>query len=150
VTIIPFTKPDGTLDVNALLSAFTTFYRENSAIWLNQFEYKEAGPHLLMMAFLQRVINGGGVIHREYALGTGRVDILIRWRDQTIVIELKIRHSAKTMSQGLLQTARYMDSSCATAGHLLIFDRDLKKTWDEKIFQLKEAVNGKIIYIWGL
>lgn len=149
-TSAPFTKPDGSLDVKALLSAFTTFYRENSAIWLNQFEYKEAGPHLLVMAFLQRVINGGGVIQREYALGTGRVDILICWRKQIIVIELKLRHSAKTMSQGLLQTARYMDNSSATEGHLLIFDRNQKKTWDEKIFQLQEAVNEKIIHVWGL
>jgi len=61
-----------------------------SEIWLNRFEYKESGPYLLMMAFLQRVINGGGSINREYALGRKRVDILIIWKNQRIVIELKI------------------------------------------------------------
>ncbi len=103
-----------------------------------------------MMAFLQRVINGGGVLQREYALGTGRVDILIRWRQQAIVIELKIRHHAQTVLEGLQQTARYMDSSGADEGHLVIFDRDQNKTWQEKIFQLTEAVNGNIIHVWGL
>ncbi len=42
-------------------------------------EYKEAGPHLLLQAFLQRIINGGGRIHREYALGRKRTDLFIEW-----------------------------------------------------------------------
>jgi hypothetical protein len=149
-TSTPFIKPNGVLDTEALLEAFTLFYRENSAIWLKQFDYKEAAPHLLMMAFLQRVINGGGTLQHEYALGTGRVDILIRWRQQTIVIELKIRHSVQSVADGLQQTARYMDSSGATEGHLVIFDRDPNKPWEEKIYHLTESVNGKIIHVWGL
>ena len=148
--IAPFQKSDGSLNVPALLEAFTVFYRENSAIWLEKFEYREAGPHLLMMAFLQRVINSGGTIQREYALGTGRVDILIRWREQVIVIELKLRHSARTLSEGLQQTAQYMDRSHASEGHLVIFDRDTNKSWDEKIFHLTEIASGKTIQIWGM
>src|SRR5947199_141310 len=78
-----YQNTNGTLNVNKLLEAFTQFYREHSAVWLEKFAYKEAGPHLLLMAFLQRVINacpelsrrGGGTIHREYALGRGRVDL---------------------------------------------------------------------------
>lgn len=148
-TNIPFKKADGSLDVVLLLKAFVEFYRENSAIWLERFDYKEAGPHLLMMAFLQRVINGGGTLQREYALGTRRVDILLRWRQQTIVIELKIRHSAGSISDGLQQTADYMDSSGAHEGHLVLFDRDPKKSWNEKIYHLTEAIDGKIIHVWG-
>ncbi len=30
--------------------------------------YLEAGPQLILQAFLQRVLNGGGRISREYAL----------------------------------------------------------------------------------
>ena len=55
-----------------LLEGFTEFYRETSEVWLERVEYKKAGPQLLLLAFLQRLVNGGGRIHREYALGTKR------------------------------------------------------------------------------
>jgi hypothetical protein len=110
-----YINTDGSLNIHKMLTEFTQFYRENSAIWLERFAYKEAGPHLLIMAFLQRIINGGGRINREYALGRDRVDLLILWKTQRIVIELKIWHSTtKTLLNGLEQTARYMDTSHAT------------------------------------
>ena len=57
----------GGIDMNGLLKAFQEFWRENSEIWMEKYEYKEAAPHLILQAFLQRVINGGGEILREYA-----------------------------------------------------------------------------------
>lgn len=148
-TVTPFRRADGSLDVKKLIQAFVDFYRENSAIWLEKFDYKEAGPHLLLMAFLQRVINGGGTLHREYALGSRRVDILLRWGKQTIVIELKINYGSSSLPTGLQQTASYMDASSAHEGHLIIFDRNPHKTWEEKIFHLTESIDGKIIQVWG-
>ncbi|MBT4837464.1 MAG: AAA family ATPase, partial [Methylococcales bacterium] len=67
------------LDMNKLLTAFQQFYRENSESWIERFDYKEAGSQLLMQAFLQRIINGGGRIFREYALGRKRTDLCIEW-----------------------------------------------------------------------
>lgn len=145
-----FVNPDGSLDVKKLLISFTDFFRENADFWLERFDYKEAGPHLLLMAFLQRVINGGGSINREYALGMRRVDLLIVWKKQRIVVELKILRGPKTVSEGLEQTAAYMDMSHATEGHLVIFDRRPGRTWDEKIYQKEEVVNNKTITVWGL
>ncbi len=139
---------DGSLNMQALLKAFTQFYRENSAIWLEKFAYKEAGPHLLMMAFLQRVINGGGHIHREYALGTQRVDLLISFKKQRIVVELKIAHGLKYLQDGLAQTAQYMDTAHATEGHLVLFDPS-NASWDDKIYERQEQVNEKTIAVWG-
>ncbi len=145
-----YVNPDGSLDMHKMLAAFTQFYRENSAIWLEKFAYKESGPHLLIMAFLQRIINGGGKIHREYALGTDRVDLLITWKTQRIVVELKVWHSkTKTLIRGLEQTAGYMDTSNATEGHLVIFDKR-EKSWEEKIYTRQEKVEDKTITVWGL
>src|SRR4029079_10244307 len=129
-------------DAAKLIQGFSDFFRENSDIWLDKFEYKEAGPHLVMMAFFQRVINGGGVIQREYAIGTRRVDLLIKWGAQKIVIELKILRNKDTVTDGLKQTEDYMDGCGATEGHLIVFDRDVNKTWEEKIFTRNETVNG--------
>jgi hypothetical protein len=146
--------------MHKLLEKFTNFYRENSATWLADFQYKESGPHLLMMAFLQRVINGlsaealakeeGGTIHREYALDRKRVDLLLHWHTQRIVIELKVKRGNKTLEEGLLQTAEYMDIANATEGHLVIFDPISTKSWDEKIFTQQHVVGKYTITVWGM
>ena len=69
---------DGRLDFSKLLNGFQQFFRENSEIWIERFDYKEAGPQLLMQAFLQRIVNSGGRIDREYGLGR-RTDLLVQW-----------------------------------------------------------------------
>ena len=74
-------------------------------------------------------MNGGGVIEREYALGRGRTDLLIRWpqggRTRKFVVECKLRRRGlePTIAEGLAQTRGYMDRCGAEAGHLIVFDR---------------------------
>ena len=147
---------DGSLDIPKLMTAFTEFYRENSDVWRERFAYKESGPHLLLLAFLQRIVNGGGKIHREYGLGRKRVDILIQWpaypeiTQQRIVIELKVLRGEKTLTDGLQQTAEYMDTNASTEGHLVIFDAASTKSWDEKVYTKNCTHAGKHITVWGL
>ena len=74
-----YVDADGGLEVVKLLAAFQTFFREHAEHWVARFDYREAGPQLLLQAFLQRVVNGGGRIEREYGLGRGRTDLLIVW-----------------------------------------------------------------------
>ncbi len=74
-----YVDADGGLDVRKLLAAFQTFFREHSEHWSQRFQYQEAWPQLLLQAFLQRVVNSGGRIEREYGLGRGRTDLLIVW-----------------------------------------------------------------------
>lgn len=145
-----YQNTDGSLNMHKILESFTQFYRENSAIWLEKFDYKESGPHLLMMAFLQRIINGGGKIHREYALGRKRVDLLITFGTQRIVVELKIKRGEKTLPEGLIQTTEYMDTNDATEGHLVIFDPNPNISWNEKIYHKKEKFNTLSIDVWGM
>lgn len=143
-----YTDGMGNLQMHKLLERFTQFYRENSIDWLKNFDYKESGPHLLLMAFLQRIMNGCGDIRREYALGNRRVDLLALWKDQKIIIEIKINYGADTLPKGLAQTASYMDTCGATEGHLVIFDKDPSKSWEEKISHYDEQFNGKAITVW--
>jgi hypothetical protein len=145
-----YKNPDGSLNFSALMQAFTQFFRENSEAWLQGTKYKEAGPHLLMMAFLQRIINGGGEISREYALGHKRVDLFIKWGHQKIVVEIKIRHAQSTLSQGLEQAIQYSDKVGATEAHLVIVDRDSTKTWEEKISCEDVTVQGRKMMVWTL
>ena len=151
-----YVKDDGLLDMEKLLSAFQEFFRENSDSWIQQFDYREAGPQLLLQAFLQRIVNGGGSIHREYGLGRMRTDILILWPYdkgvQKVAIELKILYKSleKTVRAGLEQTWQYMDRCAADSGHLVIFDRSEKRSWDEKIFVRKESFKNAEINVWGM
>ena len=107
--------------------------------------YREAGPQLLLQAYLQKVANGGGRIEREYALGRGRVDLLIVWprggRDWRFVVECKVRHDGleRTIREGVEQTRDYMDRCGAEPGHLAVFDRSPSRTWEEKIFRRQES-----------
>ena len=150
-----YVNPAGGLESGQLLAAFQQFFREHSQSWLELFGYKEAGPQLLLQAFLQRIVNGGGRIVREYGLGLQRVDILILWPRpqgmQRIVIECKILRGRleTTLAEGLPQTAGYMDRCNADAGHLVIFDRS-KKPWKEKVFRRSEEFEGLPIEVWGM
>jgi len=152
-----YVRKDGFLDMNLLISAFQEFFREHSQSWEERFHYREAGPQLLMQAFLQRIVNSGGRVEREYGLGRKRTDLFVIWRNgkdiQKIVIELKIRRSQALESiikEGIIQTREYMDRCGTSEGHLIIFDRDEGKTWDEKIFQREEIFQGVKITIWGM
>jgi type II secretory pathway predicted ATPase ExeA len=141
---------NGRIDMDFLMEDFQKFWRENSAIWVERYDYKEAAPHLVMMAFLQRVINGGGQIAREMAAGTGRIDLCLTYEEQKYPIELKIRHGEKSLRAGLEQTARYMDTCGCSEGWLAIFDRNPDAKWEDKIYTKKEAVDGKTVTVVGL
>jgi hypothetical protein len=104
-------------------------------------------PQLVLMAFLQRVVNGGGQhpdhrfasgpgprIDREYGVGRGRIDLLVRWPYQTPAgkrawqreaIELKVRHPGDPdpLAEGLAQLDGYLDRLGLDAGVLVVFDR---------------------------
>ncbi len=147
-----YLNEDRRLNMVKLLQSFQQFFRENSEAWLERFQYKEAGPQLLMQAFLQRITNGGGRIDREYGLGRRRTDLLLHWQDQRIVIELKILYQGldATIDKGLEQTADYMDKAAATEGHLVIFDRSENTPWSEKVWQRETEYSQQKIILWGM
>jgi hypothetical protein len=134
-------KPDGSLDMDELLREFQTFWRENSEMWEEKMNYTEAFPHLLLMAFLQRVLNGGGRIDREYAAGRGRTDLLVEYNAKRHVIEIKLiyeKQSPDTIkAKGLEQTTKYRDTVAPDASaYLVIFDRRTEtkeKPWEERL-----------------
>ena len=148
--------PDGQLDMDKLLAAFQQFFRQHAQHWVERFDYKEAGPQLLLQAFLQRIVNGGGRVEREYGLGRQRTDLLLVWPyssgTQIVVLELKLLRQSlsQTITDGLRQTWAYLDKTEAAEGHLIIFDRHPERPWSEKIFRRQESFNGQMITVWGM
>ena len=145
---------DGRLMMDRLMEAFQGFFREHSEHWVGRFDYREAGPQLLLQAFLQRVVNAGGRIEREYGLGRGRLDLLIEWgpRRQREAVECKlIRKSLeRTIAEGLEQLGVYMRRCGVAEGHLVVFDRSEDRSWDEKVFRREESVDGRKVTVWGM
>ncbi len=153
---------DGRLDFRGLLSGFQQFYRENSEVWNKRAIYEEAAPQLLLQAWLQRVVNGGGRLEREYALGRGRADLFVRFfrhvegkrEEQRFVVEMKIvrRSLEKTIEDGLRQTAEYADRCQADEAHLVVVDPTpaSERSWEEKVFVEERDFGGRPITVWGM
>ncbi len=140
---------EGKLDMNGLLRGFQEFWRENADIWVDKYDYREAAPHLILMAFLQRVVNGGAHIDREFALGRKRLDLCVQMGAHRYPVELKLRYSDKAEANGLAQLAEYMDACGANEGWLVIFDRRPERTWDERIFWRTFEPGGRTIHVVG-
>ncbi len=156
-----YQNADNSINMEKLLLDFQQFFRQNADGWIGRFDYAEAGPQLLLQCFLQRIVNGGGYIDREYGLGRKRTDLLIRkpltdgygGPVQRIVLELKIKRGEleKVIEKGLEQTSEYMDlAGSVDEGHLIIFDRTQEKTWDERIWHRPYSYQGRTIVVWGM
>jgi hypothetical protein len=147
-------KNNGMLDMDALLKEFQIFWRNNSEIWEEQTDYHEVFPHLLLMAFLQRVTNGRGRIEREYAAGRRRMDLAIEYSGGWSIVEIKLLRKGRTfetvMAEGIRQTRDYCDTfsrsldgpgsqSPAPECYLVIFDRRPEKpSWEERLCWLRQ------------
>jgi len=117
-----------------LLSDFQQFWRENSESWIKRYQYAEAAPHLTLQAFLQRVVNSGGVVTREMAAGRKRLDLYIECRGSNYPIELKIHYGEQTHQEGIGKLADYMDKLACREGWLIVFDKRRNTSWVDKIF----------------
>ena len=115
----------GQLNINKLLAAFVAFWRQHGEPMMKSAPYHEIAPHLVMMAFLHRVINGGGTLEREYAIGSGRMDLCLCYGDVTVAIEIKVWHENRPdpLAVGLQQLDKYLAGLSLSRGWLVIFDR---------------------------
>jgi hypothetical protein len=118
-------RADGSLDDDRLLDAFLDFWRCHGEPLLGTAPYHEIAPHLVLMAFLSRVVNGGGTVEREYAIGRGRMDVCVRYRGAALAMELKVWRDGRPdpLAQGLKQLDGYLAGLGLGRGWLMIFDR---------------------------
>ncbi len=131
---------DGRLLWDELLDGFTAFWKANAEWMLRRQPYSEAAAQLVISAWLHRVVNGGAeiearpagvaAIDREYAVGSGRVDLLVRWPlpeggVERFAAELKVRRDGDgdPLEDGLEQLSEYLDRLGLDAGTLVLFDQ---------------------------
>ena len=116
---------DGSLNAAQLLQSFLAFWRQHGEPLLRTAAYHEIAPHLVLMAFLHRVANGGGTLEREYAVGSGRMDLLLRYGATRLGIELKVWRDGRPdpLAQGLEQLDEYLQGLNLPSGGLVLFDQ---------------------------
>ncbi len=125
-TIAPtWLNPEGELNLDSLLEAFIKFWRQHGEPLLRSTSYHEIAPHIVLMAFLHRVVNGGGTLEREYAIGSDRMDLCLRYKTVTLGIELKVWRDKKRdpQNEGIEQLESYLARLGLNEGWLFIFDR---------------------------
>ena len=155
-----FVLPDGRLDLSRLLREFADFWQEHGDVLSGSMPYHEVAPQLVLMGFLHRVVNGGGFIDREYGVGRGRIDLLVRWPYpgpdgrrawQREALELKVRATGQPdpLAKGLVQLDGYLAGLGLDTGVLVIFDRraDAPPLQERVSFGEAETGSGRAVEI---
>ena len=134
-----------------LLEAFLDFWRQHGEPLFKSTPYPEIAPHLVLMAFLHRVVNGGGTLEREYAIGSGRMDICLRYGDVILGMELKVWRDGRPdpLAEGLKQLDKYLSGLNLDTGWLVIFDRrpNLPPISDRTTTEIAESSDGRMITV---
>lgn len=142
-----YLNSDGSLNYRKLMDGFVQFWREHGQV---EFYALEITPHVLFMAWLQRLVNGGGTIQREYALGRRRLDILVEFAGKKFVSEIKIYRGDKSLAEGLDQITEYLDQIGLSEGYLMLFAKTLA-TDEETRYRIEEVGHkGKTVLVYWL
>jgi hypothetical protein len=141
--------PEGRLDMTTLLDAFAAFWKEQGEVIAPKMPYHEVAAQLVLSAWLQRVVNGGGFIDREYGVGRRRIDVLVRWPLpkggwQREALELKVWRdgAADPTAEGLRQIESYLSSLGLDHGWLVVFDRRAAAPPVEERTRFEEATTS--------
>jgi hypothetical protein len=144
-----FVRSDGSLDVPKLMAQWQIFWREDGHLAAEGFGYRESGPHLMLMAFLQRVVNGGGRVEREYGLGRGALDLIIEWRGARHAVEVKLRRDTQTEERAIEQVTGYLEGAGLDEGWLVMFDLRSTLPWEQRLTSRLIEANGKRVHLVG-
>ena len=130
-----YVRSSGRFDLRRLLRDFAEFWKENSEVLTGTVDYREVAPQLVLMAYLHRLVNGGGYIAREVGVGRKRIDLMVRWpyrnragkrAVQREALELKVWRDrdkkGDPLAAGLVQLDAYLARLELSRGVLVIFD----------------------------
>ena len=172
-TVIEPYYHNGRMLFSKMIEGFQQYYLENASA-LKTFReagdeevpidlhYQHAWPLLLLQAWLQRIANGGGLVSREYALGTERVDLFVRnyyndpsgeRKEERFLVEVKIVHAHESrdavVKKGLGQLESYASMSNPYELHMLVVDARPNPP-EPRIYCEQAMVGNWPVTVWGL
>jgi len=130
----PYIKSDGRLDMAMVLRKFQETVKEkySSRDFFKSTEFLEDEVRMMFFMFLKPIINGYGFSFKEVQTGPEkRMDVVVIFRDEKFVIELKIWRGEEYHKSGIDQLHGYMKSESINTGYMLIADKTRNKQFEE-------------------
>ncbi len=125
-----FLKNNGNLDLKKLLTKFKDAVEEkySSATYLKSKEFLEDDLRMKFFMYLKPVLNSVGFSCKEVQTSEERrMDVIIFFRDEKFIIELKIWRGEKLHKQGIAQIKDYMRREHVDNGYMLIMNKNQNK-----------------------
>ncbi len=142
-TLTKYLTTDG-LNINALLEEYRAYVKRRGFRAFDTKNLRESACHYSLDGFINFFIDQiGGQTFVEIPSGKGRVDILIRYRTQSYIIETKIYSTPTYFNQGKGQLAEYLKSEGLDEGYYVVFSREHT---EHDMLYAEEMVAGKRIY----
>ncbi len=139
-----YVHADGRLNVNALLQAYRAYVRRRGYKAFDTENLREAACHYSLDGFITFFIERiGGITFIEIPSGRGRMDLLIRYRTYSYVIETKLFTDMTYFERGKGQLAAYLQSEGLDEGYYVVFSA---LHTDDDTLEADEVVDGKRIY----
>ncbi|MCP4579968.1 MAG: hypothetical protein GY839_00005, partial [candidate division Zixibacteria bacterium] len=143
-TLSQYQSADGGLNINALLKEYRRYVHRRGFRAFDTDNLKEAAWHYSLDGFIYFFVERlGGLTFIEIPSGRGRIDILIRYRDKSYIIETKLFSDNTYFKRGKGQLAEYLKSEGLAEGYYVVFSR-FHTTKDE--LYSTEMIEGKQIY----
>ncbi|MFH0733587.1 MAG: AAA family ATPase [bacterium] len=93
-------------------------------------EFLEKDLRLLFLVFLKPIINGVGFSYKEVEIGAERrLDIIVIFRDEKFIIELKLWYGQKYHNEGKIRLKKYMINEGVNKGYMLIMHKNKEKAF---------------------
>ncbi|GHU72623.1 hypothetical protein AGMMS49992_08980 [Clostridia bacterium] len=123
----------GVLDFDKILERFTVFMRDEYRDSDSKFLEREA--RRLLLGFIKPIINGTGNYFLEPEIRGGqKIDILVLYRGQEYIIEVKIWRGKAYENSGVDQLARYARARHREKGYLVSFCDQAKAPREGRVF----------------
>jgi len=137
---------NGHLDFRRVLDKFQAFMKAKGPTVSKHRSFREATGQLLLLSYLDLLVNGKGWTFKEPQSGEGRIDVVCCYGRQKEVVELKLWYDERRYAAGLSQLTKYLDREGLNHGYLFVFDRR-ENTKREYSFS-EHTVAGKKIQAW--
>jgi hypothetical protein len=143
-TVSRYLTEEGQLNVNQLLHEYRAYVRRRGFRAFDTEHLKESAWHYSLDGFIYFFIQRlGGQTYVEVPSGRGRTDILIRYQEQSNVIETKVYSDQTYFQKGKGQLAQYLSSEQLEEGYYVVFSQ--KHTDKDQLF-FQELIQQKRIY----
>jgi type II secretory pathway predicted ATPase ExeA len=144
-TFSDYLKGDG-LDIHALLKKYRQYVRRRGFKAFDTEHLKEAAWHYSLDGFINFFVEAlEGQTFIEVPSGAGRTDILIIYKNNRYLIEVKVFNNITLHKKGKGQLAEYLASEGLNEGYYVVFSNSHT---DDNILYEEDIIKGKQLYTY--